>query len=83
MVQCTANLLFHLPISVCLDETYQGKIIVQTAICDVFKRNDSCVSEVNFEKTLYKHATMISNDFDFLSPKYTLISFLSISNAYF
>ena len=26
---------------------------------------------------------MISDDFDFLSPKYTLISFLSIGNAYF
>ena len=32
---------------------------------------------------LHKHATMISDGFDFLSPKYILISFLSIGNAYF
>ena len=43
----------------------------------------SYVSELDFEKTLHKHATMISDDFDFLSPKYTLIYFLSIGNAYF
>ena len=32
---------------------------------------------------MHKHAMMISDDFDFLSPKYTLVSFLSIGNAYF
>ena len=31
----------------------------------------------------HKHATMNFDDFDFLSPKYTLVSFLSIGNAYF
>ena len=29
------------------------------------------------------HATMIFNDLEFLSPKYTLISLLSIGNLYF
>ncbi len=43
----------------------------------------SHVIELAFEKTPHKHATLISNNFDFLSPKYTLISFLSIGNAYF
>ena len=45
--------------------------------------NESYVSERDFEKTLYKHATMISDNLDLLSPEYTLISFLSIANAYF
>ena len=43
----------------------------------------SHVSELDFEKTPHKHATMNFDDFDFLSPKYTLVSFLSIGNAYF
>ena len=51
--------------------------------CDVFQQNESYVSELDFEKTPHKHATMIFDDFDFLSPKYTLVSFLSIGNAYF
>ena len=41
------------------------------------------LNELDFEKTPHKHATMISDGFDFLSPKYTLISFLSIGDAYF
>ena len=48
--------------------------------CDVFERNESYVSELDFKKTLHKHAMMISEEFAFLSP---LISFLSIGNAYF
>ena len=31
------------------------------------------MSELDFEKTTYKHATIISNDFDFLSLKYTYL----------
>ena len=30
-----------------------------------------------------KHATMIFDDFNFLSPKYILIFFMSIGNGYF
>ena len=30
----------------------------------------------------HKHATMNFDDFDFVSPKYTLVSFLSIGYAY-
>ena len=43
----------------------------------------SYVSEFDFEKTPHKHATMIFDDFDFLSPKYTLVYLLSIGNANF
>ena len=43
----------------------------------------SHVGKLDFEKTLHKHAMMITDDFDFLSPKYTLLYFLSIGNAYF
>ena len=41
------------------------------------------VGEFEFEKTPYKHCTMIFDDLDFLSPMYTLISFLSIGNLYY
>ena len=43
----------------------------------------SHVNQLDFEKTLYRPAMRIFDDFDFLSAKYTLISFLSIGNAYF
>ena len=36
-----------------------------------------------FKKTPCKHAAVISVDFAFFSPNYTLISFLSIGNTYF
>ena len=49
----------------------------------MFQQNESYVSELDFKKTPHKHVTMIFDDFDFLSPKYTLVSFLSIGNAYF
>ena len=47
-------------------------------ICDVFQRNESYVSELDFEKTSHKYATMNFDDFDFLSPKY-----IFFGNAYF
>ena len=37
--------------------------------------------ELHFDKTLHKHAMMIFHDFDFLSPKYTLVSFLAMRIA--
>ena len=39
-------------------------------------------ANLNLKKT-YKYHMMIFDDFDFLSPKYTLKSFLSIGNTYF
>ena len=48
-------------------------------ICDMFQQNESYVSELDFEKTPHKHATMIFDDFDFLSPKYTLVSFFPLA----
>jgi len=39
----------------------------------------SYVSELDFGKTSHEYATMISDDFDFLSPKYTLISFFQLA----
>ena len=62
---------------------YCSDLQLCTDICDVFQQNESYVSELDFEKTPHKHATMIFDDFDLLSPMYTLVSFLSIGNAYF
>ena len=58
---------------------YCANSVFITDKCDVFQRNESYVSELDFDKTRHKHALMILT----LSPKYTLISFLSIGNAYF
>ena len=47
--------------------------------------NELYVSELDFEKTLHKHATNDIRQFCLFVTKvvYTLISFLSIGNAYF